>query len=283
MQLIRKKLLFFALSASVLTACSSASFAEDKAVLKIATEGAFKPWNFTEPSGKLAGFEIDLAEDLCKRMNRTCEIVAQDWDGIIPALNAGKYDVIMAAMSITDERKKVLDFSVPYVATYHATMLPEAAVGRLAEDTQRYNLSDEKASEAPVRLLAEELKNKTVGVQLASTNGAFLEAYLKNDVTITYYKTVEQLNLDLQSGRIDATIADLTALEAELKKPGFSGYKIAGPVLMGGVFGEGVGAAMRKGDDALKQLFDTAITAAIKDGTVKQLSEKWYGTDISPL
>lgn len=279
MQLIRKKLLLFALSASLLTACTSASFAEDKAVLKIATEGAFKPWNFTEPSGKLAGFEIDLAEDLCKRINRTCEIVAQDWDGIIPALNAGKYDVIMAAMSITDERKKGTGF----LGALCCNLSRDDAVGRLAEDTQRYNLSDEKASEAPVRLLAEELKNKTVGVQLASTNGAFLEADLKNDVTITYYKTVEQLNLDLQSGRIDATIADLTALEAELKKPGFSGYKIAGPVLMGGVFGEGVGAAMRKGDDALKQLFDTAITAAIKDGTMKQLSEKWYGTDISPL
>ena len=82
--------------------------------LKIATEGAYAPWNFTGAGGKLEGFEIELANDLCGRMKVKCEIVAQDWDGIIPALNAKKYDAIMAGMSITDERKKVIDFTRPY-------------------------------------------------------------------------------------------------------------------------------------------------------------------------
>src|SRR6478736_6196693 len=82
--------------------------------VKIATEGAYAPWNFTGAGGKLEGFEIDLANDLCGRMKVKCEVVPQDWDGIIPALNAKKYDVIMAGMSITEERKKVIDFSVLY-------------------------------------------------------------------------------------------------------------------------------------------------------------------------
>ena len=79
--------------------------------VKIATEGAYAPWNFTGAGGKLEGFEIDLANDLCRRMNVTCEIVAQDWDGIIPALNAKKYDAIMAGMNDTDERRKIISFS----------------------------------------------------------------------------------------------------------------------------------------------------------------------------
>src|ERR687885_392283 len=96
----------------MLVATSGAS-AQEKTV-KIATEGAYAPWNFTGAGGKLEGFEIDLANDLCARMKVKCEIVAQDWDGIIPALQAKKYDAIMAGMSITDERKKVIDFSRPY-------------------------------------------------------------------------------------------------------------------------------------------------------------------------
>jgi octopine/nopaline transport system substrate-binding protein len=87
--------------------------AEGKTV-KIATEGAYAPWNLTGAGGKLEGFEIDLANDLCARMKVKCEIVAQDWDGIIPALNAKKYDAIMAGMSNTDERKKVIEFSTSY-------------------------------------------------------------------------------------------------------------------------------------------------------------------------
>src|SRR5215203_3552455 len=97
-----------AVTLSMLVAASGAA-AQEKTV-KIATEGAYAPWNFTGAGGKLEGFEIDLANDLCARMKVKCEIVSQDWDGIIPSLTAKKYDAIMAGMSITDERKKVIDF-----------------------------------------------------------------------------------------------------------------------------------------------------------------------------
>src|SRR6476620_4918615 len=100
---------------SILVAASGAA-AQEKTV-KIATEGAYAPWNFTGAGGKLEGFEIDLANNLCERMKVKCEIVAQDWDGIIPALNAKKYDAIMAGMNATDERKKVIEFSRPYASS----------------------------------------------------------------------------------------------------------------------------------------------------------------------
>src|SRR5215204_2567071 len=103
------------------------AFAQGKKweTVKIATEGAYEPWNFTGPGGKLEGFEIDLANELCGRMKVKCEIVAQDWDGIIPALQAKKYDAIMAGMSITEERQKVINFSRSYANDTNAWAVPK--------------------------------------------------------------------------------------------------------------------------------------------------------------
>ena len=89
--------------------------AQDWSQVRIATEGAYPPWNATDSSGELVGFEVDLAKELCQRMDVECEVVAQDWEGIIPALQAGKYDAIMAGMNITEKRAAVIDFSSPYV------------------------------------------------------------------------------------------------------------------------------------------------------------------------
>ncbi len=104
------------LLAAALGAGGAAAQGKKWETVKIATEGAYAPWNFQSPSGKLDGFEIDLANDLCTRMKVKCEIVAQDWDGIIPALTAQKYDAIMAGMNITDKRLEVIDFSRAYAA-----------------------------------------------------------------------------------------------------------------------------------------------------------------------
>src|SRR5690349_19837605 len=110
------KVLGLGLLASALALGGAA--AQEKTV-KIATEGAYAPWNFTGAGGKLEGFEIDLANDLCARMKVKCEIVAQDWDGIIPALNAKKYDAIMAGMNVTEKRLETINFSIAYAATPH--------------------------------------------------------------------------------------------------------------------------------------------------------------------
>ena len=101
----------FGASLAAALALAPAAFAKDWKTVVIGMEGAYEPWNLTDSSGKIVGFEPDLAMDLCKRAGVECKIIAQDWDGMIPGLKAGKFDVIMDGMSITDERKKEIDFS----------------------------------------------------------------------------------------------------------------------------------------------------------------------------
>src|SRR5215207_8339034 len=125
------------------------AFAQGKKweTVKIATEGAYEPWNFTAPGGKLEGFEIDLANELCNRMKVKCEIVAQDWDGIIPALTAKKYDAIMAGMSITDEHKKTIDFSNPYAAGPNSFLVSkDSPLAKMPGTGQSFNLSTQQAA-----------------------------------------------------------------------------------------------------------------------------------------
>ena len=109
--------------------------------VKIATEGAYAPWNFSTPQGKLDGFEPELAMELCRRMNVKCEVVAQDWDGIIPALNASKYDAIMAGMNITDKRLEVINFSRTYAAGPHGWgVMKNSPLAKLDGEGQRLSL-----------------------------------------------------------------------------------------------------------------------------------------------
>ncbi len=106
-------------------AFAPAAFAKDWKTVVIGMEGAYEPWNLTDSSGKIVGFEPDLVMDLCKRAGLECKIIAQDWDGMIPGLKAGKFDVIMDGMSITDERKKEIDFSKPYAVSPGSFLAPK--------------------------------------------------------------------------------------------------------------------------------------------------------------
>ena len=130
---------------SLLVPAVALAQAKDWSSIKIATEGAYKPWNFTDASGKLIGFEVDLAEDLCKRMKAKCEIVAQAFDGMIPALNTGKYDAIMAGMNITDKRKEAIAFTEPYGRTPSAfAVLKSGPLTKLPEAGKVYSLNTPK-------------------------------------------------------------------------------------------------------------------------------------------
>ncbi|MBF9234387.1 lysine/arginine/ornithine ABC transporter substrate-binding protein [Microvirga alba] len=259
------------------------AMAQGKTV-KIATEGAYAPWNFTGAGGKLEGFEIDLANDLCARMKVKCEIVSQDWDGIIPALNAKKYDAIMAGMNITDKRLEVIDFTRPYASGLHgfATM-KDSPLAKLAGLGQRANLDKDPAGAQKIlddwKTL---LKGKTVGVQGSTVNSQFLEKHLKDVITIREYKTTEQHDLDLAAGRVDAIFAAHSSMKATLDQPEFKNMAIAGAGFSGGVLGRGVAVGLRKGDAELKGQFDAAIQDAIKDGTIQKLTEKWFKVDMSP-
>ncbi|ANY84026.1 ABC transporter substrate-binding protein (plasmid) [Microvirga ossetica] len=253
--------------------------------VKIATEGAYEPWNFTGAGGKLEGFEIDLANDLCNRMKVKCEIVSQDWDGIIPALQAKKYDAIMAGMSITDERKKTIDFSNPYAAGPNGFLVAKnTPLANMPGTGKAYNLSTQQAeAEKAIDALKPLLKGKTIGVQTSTIHSNFADKYLKDVAEIREYKTTEQHDLDLAAGRIDAVLADATALSGTLRKPEFKDYALVGPSITGGLLGPGVGVGLRQGETDLKQMFNDAVAAAKADGTVKRLSEKWFKIDVTPI
>lgn len=263
---------------------AGAAFAQAPQKVRIATEGAFPPYNWTESDGKLAGFEIDLYKDLCARAKLDCTIEAQNFDGMIPALNGGKFDVIMAGMSITPKREEAVLFSQPYTNVGQIFMtLKSGPVGDLGDTGAIYSLdTDQKAAQAAVDKIRPKLKGKVVGVQTSTIGAAFLAQYLGKDVELREYKTTEQHDLDLQAGRVDAVFASIAYLTKSKDKAKNDDIIITGPRFTGGLLGKGAGMAFRKADVELKNKFDSAISAAKADGTIKNLSVKYFGFDVTP-
>src|SRR5688572_27047122 len=176
------KNLTLAAVASALAVAGAAAQGKKWETVKIATEGAYAPWNFTGAGGKLEGFEIDLANDLCTRMKVKCEIIAQDWDGIIPALQAKKYDAIMAGMSITDERKKVIEFTIPYADTPSSFLAAKnSPLAKMPGTGQTFNLGTQQAAaEKAINDVKPLLKGTSVGVQVSTIQANFADKYLKD-------------------------------------------------------------------------------------------------------
>lgn len=251
--------------------------------VRIATEGAFRPWNWTEANGTLAGFEVELYKDLCKRANLECTIEAQAFDGMIPALNAGKFDAIMAGMSVTPKREEAILFSVPYGSTGQTFAVPKtSALANLPDKGVVFHLTnDEAGALAEIEKLKPLLKGKVIGVQTSTINGAFLEKYMKGIVEVREYKTTEQHDLDLAAGRIDMVMASMAYLSTAASKPGNEDMAVVGPRFQGGLVGKGSAVGLRKSDTELKAKFDKAIAEANADGTIKTMSEKYFGFDVS--
>src|SRR5580692_11849924 len=160
--------------------------AKDWKTVVIGMEGAYDPWNLTDSSGKIVGFEPDLIMDVCKRAGLECKIIAQDWDGMIPGLKAGKFDVIMDGMSITDERKKEIDFSKPYAASPGSFLAPkDSPLAKAPAAGTLVNLDkDAAAGEAAIKSVQAALKGKTLGVQVSTTHANFGTQYLKDIVSV---------------------------------------------------------------------------------------------------
>ncbi len=271
-----------ALAVGVGIACGPAA-AQDWEKVRIATEGAYPPWNSTDSSGQLIGFEIDLANDLCRRMEVECEIMAQDWEGIIPSLQAGKYDVIMAGMSITDERKQVIQFTDSYAATpARFAVLEDSELAGFQSELDRLELDEvEPAEQAAIDELKELLDGKTIGVQVATTHANFLEHFMGGAVEIRKYDTQENLDLDLQAGRLDAALASMSYWQPLMETEKGEHFAVIGPGMIGGPFGAGVGVGIRQDDGELVEMFNRAIAEAKEDGTIAELSQKWFGFDAS--
>ncbi|NTI72280.1 transporter substrate-binding domain-containing protein [Agrobacterium rhizogenes] len=251
--------------------------------ITVATEGAYPPWNFTAADGTLNGYEIELTHVLCKRMKVKCDIVAQEWNGIIPGLTVGKYDAIIASMGVTEERKKVVAFSKPYAKAPNGFLTSgENALKHLPDAGQSFDLANApKDAEAALAALKEKLAGKIIGVQTGSTAATFAGQYFKG-LDIREYPSFEQLGLELTAGRIDLAVANVTAFKAVIDANPDGALVFTGPTFAGGVLGLGTtNVALRPADDTLRAAFDDAVDAINKDGTNKALTEKWFGVDIS--
>jgi len=250
----------------------------------IATEGAFRPWNFTKPDGSLDGYEIELIKYLCDHMKVECTTVIQPFDGMIPALTACKFDAIISGMSATAKREEVIAFSDSYGTTGQTfATLKDSPLVDLPLKGEVFSLAtDEPGAAAAVKKLEPLLKGKTIGVQTASIAATFLDKYLKGVAEIREYKTTEQHDLDLKAGRVDLIMASMAYLSTAAAKPGNEDMIVAGPRFQGGLLGRGSSVGLRKDDTQLKAMFNDAIAAAKADGTIAKLSAKWFGFDVTP-
>ncbi len=255
--------------------------------VKIGTEGAYPPWNDTDASGALVGFEIDLANELCAILKHECEIVPQDWDGMIPALLMRKFDVIMAGMSITPERQKTITFTQGY-ATEPATLAVMKGSSLEGMDTPNSINLNLKGNDKTLKTITSALAGKTVCVQTATIHQKFLDSGDVGSVNVRAYKTQDEVNLDLTSGRCDVALAAKASF-VEYAEASGKAVVTVGPNFSGGAFGDGVGVGVRQGgDDAIGKRdakllkdFNKAINTARKKGIISKLAIKWFKDDVS--
>lgn len=251
-----KKMVLAALAATALAFTSGIASAE---TLKIGVGAEpYPPFTSPDASGKWEGWEVDFINAVCGEAKFECEITPIAWDGIIPALTSNKIDAIIGSMSITEERKKTIDFSDKYyntpanvVALKGSGITPDAAG----------------------------LKGKILGVQVSTIHQAYAVKYF-GDAEIKEYQTQDEANQDLVAGRIDATLADSLALEPFVKSEQGSCCEVAGAVAHDAeVLGAGIGIGMRKGDEKLAA-FNAAIKAIRANGTYDEITKKYFSVDI---
>ena len=257
--------------------------------IKIGTEGAYPPWNSKDASGNLIGFEVELAQELCTLMKYECTIVEQDWDGMIPALVMRKFDAIMAGMSITAERQKTITFSQGYadeVASL-AVMKGSSLEGRDTPEGINLSLGGSDVKKA-LKTLTGALAGKTVCTQTGTIHQNFLESGDVGSVNVRTYKTQDEVNLDLTSGRCDVALAAAVAFTDYADKSG-EAVVLVGPTFSGGAFGNGVGVGIRQASDSaigkrdakILKDFNKAIDKARKKGIISKLAIKHFGFDAS--
>ena len=246
------------LVATALFAVAAAS--ATAADLRIGVEGAYPPFSSVGPDGKLKGFDIDIADALCAEMKVKCVQVQQDFDGLIPSLKARKLDLIIASMSITPERQKVVDFSDKYYST------PARFVAKAG---------------STLEVSAAGLKGKKIGVQRSTIHDRFASATFKQSEIVRYTKQ-DDVFLDLASGRIDGTLVDSVAADIGfLKTPQGKGYGFIGPDFNDpAYFGIGAGIALRKGETALRDKLNVALKAIRANGTYKKIQDKYFDFDV---
>ena len=275
-----KKILLSLLAMSLLSLTTIAN----AKTIRIGTEGAYPPWNNLNAAGELEGAEIDFGNEACMRMGVECEWVTQDWDGIIPALLNGKYDIIVAGMSITEERKQKVNFTNGYMtdgarfAVLKSSGLADLSIAGMS----KVNLNNAGGKElAAIGQLIAVMDGKTVCVQSSTIHQNFIEKHMAGAVEMKLYQTVDDHNLDLATGRCDAILDDVGSIIDFMESDGGVDVSFTGPTFSGGVFGDGVGGAIRKEDTDILEMWNKVIAEMSADGTTAEITKRWFGRDIS--
>lgn len=256
------KALITALGLSLLATAASAE------TLRIGSSADYPPWESVDASGNIIGFDKDVGDEVCKRIEATCTWQNQAYDGLLPGLQVGKFDLVISGVSINEERAQKVDFSSAYADAPNSIVVAagsEAAKAKSATD------------------LVTVLSKSAIGVQTGTTHEQVVRAHFP-DADVRAYDRPDQIADDLTAGRIDAGLMERSAWAPLVEDRGADKLVYAGPLLTSAdfaEFGQGQGIAMAKGKTELKAKIDTAVKAMLDDGTMKTISDKWFGYDVS--
>ncbi|WP_417308270.1 transporter substrate-binding domain-containing protein [Devosia sp.] len=245
------------LAASAAIAVAMMATSASAETVRLGTEGAYAPWNFLDDNGDVAGFEIDLGNEICARAELDCTWVVNDWDSMIPNLVAGNYDAIMAGMSITDERKESIDFSDNYFP-------PDPSMYMVRAGTE---------------LDFDALSGANIGVQGSTIQAGYVEDNFGADNTVKAFETADQALADLNAGNVDVILADGSYIQ-EIIAGSEGMLEVIGPEV---AIGGGVGVGLRKADDELEGTINEVIGEMKSDGSLDELILKWFPDKTGPI
>ncbi|KPQ05733.1 MAG: polar amino acid transport system substrate-binding protein [Rhodobacteraceae bacterium HLUCCA12] len=246
----------FAVAAPNPAAADDLDDVRERGVLRVALSGVYPPFSMTNDQNEVVGFDVDIAKEIASRIGVEAEIITTAWDGIIAGLVTGRYDTIIASMSITPEREEVVDFVGPYYSAGRTVFV--------AEDSEFESIDD--------------LNGQTIGVTLGETHEEWARSQTDRDWTLRTYRGLNELVLETRNGRIDAFVADsvagaLAARESDtdlraIELPGEDGASVD------------VGIAIRKENPELADAMQTALDEMMEDGTYMDIANEWIGSDI---
>ncbi|MEE4347050.1 MAG: transporter substrate-binding domain-containing protein [Paracoccaceae bacterium] len=249
---------FALMAATALVAATTMAQAEEVRI-GIAAE-PYPPFASPDAAGNWVGWEVEIIDAVCAAAELDCVLTPTAWDGIIPALVSERIDAIMASMSITADRMQTIDFSDPYYNT------PTVIVGQKGIEMDA---------------TPEGLSGKVLGVQVSTIHQTYAQTYFEAATELRTYQTQDEANQDLASGRIDATQADSLAMDDFLKTDAGACCEVKGTVAQDeAILGAGVGAGVRKGDDALREALNRGIAAILEDGTYEEITARYFATSI---
>ena len=236
--------------------------------LLVGTECTYPPFNFRTDDGTLTGYDVDVAQEIGTRIGAEIEFVCQEWKGMIPSLLAGKFDLIVASMSITDERLEQIDFSEPY----------RVSIGQFIGSKEKELALFDGDEVNPAGF-----EGVKIGLERATTYENWIKAHVP-DADVAYYDSNEAMYLDLAAGRVDAIMTNpMKAYLSFLSKEDGAGFEVVGPQIEDqAYFGTGVGVGLRKDNDELLTNINAALKGMVEDGTLGEFGLRYFPFTIHP-